>query len=483
MRAESNTEDHLPMTLSIPYYCKSVDWDQFMADFPPPPHFSATTGRLAADAMHALQEKRFLDRVADAWQVPFYQRLWGAAGLEPGDVTRLEHIDRIPTFNSDDLKGALASAPPFGDHYKFTRADFGKFPLKIQTSGGTTGMPRPTLFDPIAWEVQAVQAARAFYEQGARPGDVVQITYTNSLANSAWNAFTGLFNWLGCVPVTTGTGIVTPSERKLEYAREWGVDWWFARGEYLGRLAQVAEEMKFDLHQLKTRFLHSYLGPDVEGHFRQKLEEAWGCPVYDNYGSHEIGLIAFEGRERNGKHISEDTVYVQILDTDTGVPVPYGTRGNVVATSLHRSVPPLIRYDLRDLMIMTDREESESGLITRKLSTFLGRADEMVKLRGTNVYPLACQNAVTKDDRTTGDYICVAYHVGEGLGRREEMTVRIERKSAQVDAAALEADMRRELFKDLGVKVDIEIVEAGSLVEHTRLGRDKVRRLLDLRKS
>lgn len=471
------------MTLSIPYYCKSVDWDQFMADFPPPPHFSATTGRLSADAMHALQEKRFLDRVADAWQVPFYQRLWGAAGLETGDVTKLEHIDRIPTFNSDDLKGALASAPPFGDHYKFTRADFGKFPLKIQTSGGTTGMPRPTLFDPIAWEVQAVQAARAFYEQGARPGDVVQITYTNSLANSAWNAFTGLFNWLGCVPVTTGTGIVTPSERKLEYAREWGVDWWFARGEYLGRLAQVAEEMKFDLHQLKTRFLHSYLGPDVEGRFRQKLEEAWGCPVYDNYGSHEIGLIAFEGRERNGKHISEDTVYVQILDTDTGVPVPYGTRGNVVATSLHRSVPPLIRYDLRDLMIMTDREESESGLITRKLSTFLGRADEMVKLRGTNVYPLACQNAVTKDDRTTGDYICVAYHTGEGLGRREEMTVRIERKSNQVDAAALEADMRRELFKDLGVKVDIEIVEPGSLAEHTRLGRDKVRRLLDLRGS
>lgn len=471
------------MTLSIPYYCKSIDWDQFMADYPPPPHFGATMARLSEDAMHALQEKRFLDRVADAWEVPFYQRLWSKHGLERGDVTRLEHIERIPIFNSDDLKGALVSAPPFGDHYKFGRKDFGKFPLKIQTSGGTTGMPRPTLFDPIAWEVQAVQAARAFYEQGAVPGDVVQITYTNSLANSAWNAFAGLFNWLGCVPVTTGTGIVTPSARKLEYAKEWGVNWWFARGEYLGRLAQVAEEMKFDLHQLKTRFLHSYLGPDTEGHFRRKLEEAWGCPVYDNYGTHEIGLIAFEGRERNGKHISEDTVYVEILDTNTLQPLPYGQRGNLVATSLHRSTPPLIRYDLRDLMIMTPREESESGLITRKLSTFLGRADEMVKLRGNNVYPLACQNAINKDDRATGDYICVAYHVGEGLGRREEMTVRIERKSADVDKAALEQDMRTALFKDLGVKVDVEIVEPGTLAEHTRLGRDKVRRLLDLREK
>jgi len=106
-----------------------------------------------------------------------------------------------------------------------------------------------------------------------------------------------------------------------------------------------------------------------------------------------------------------------------------------------------------------------------------------VKLRGMNVYPLACQNAVTKDDRTTGDYICVAYHVGEGLGRREEMTVRIERKSAEVDSAALETDMRAALFKDLGVKVDVEIVDPGTLAEHTRHGKEKVRHLLDLRKQ
>lgn len=471
------------MTISIPYYCKSLDWDKFMADYPPPPHFHTTVGRLSADAMHALQERRFLDRVAEAWDVPFYRRRWTAAGLDKGDVTQLEHIERIPIFNSDDLKEALQSAPPFGDHYRFDRSAFGTMPLKIQTSGGTTGMPRPTLFDPVAWEVQGIQMARAAFEQGALPGDVVQVTYTNSLANAGWNAFNALFNWMGCVPVTTGSGVVTPSMRKLEYAREWGVDWWFARGEYLGRLAQVAEENGFDLHQLKTRFLFSFLGPDVDGYFRAKLEAAWGCPVYDNYGTHEIGLIAFEGRERKGKHINEDTCYVEIVDTDTGVPLPYGQRGNLVATSLHRSVPPIIRYDLRDLMIMTDREESESGIVSRKLSTFLGRADEMVKLRGTNVYPLACQSAVTKDDRTTGDYICVVRYVGEGISRREEMTVRIERKSADVDSAALEAAMRQALYKDLGVKVDVEIVEPGALAEFTRLGKDKVRRLLDLRKS
>jgi len=155
-----------------------------------------------------------------------------------------------------------------------------------------------------------------------------------------------------------------------------------------------------------------------------------------------------------------------------------------VFTSLHRSVPPFIRYDLRDVMIVYEREECACGLCTRKLSQFLGRADEMVKLRGTNVFPVTCQSAISKDARTTGDYICVAYFAGEGLGRREEITVRIERRSPDVDAAALEKDMERALFKDLGVKVGVEIVEAGSLAELTRTGKgDKSKRLLDLRKG
>ncbi|MBN9062469.1 MAG: hypothetical protein BGP06_20310 [Rhizobiales bacterium 65-9] len=467
----------------IPYYWKSVDWDRFIADYPPPPIYGRTHGRLSSDALYALQEQRFLARVTEAWDVPFYRRRWTEAGLQPGDISKLEHIQRIPSFNSDDLRQAIAAAPPFGDHHPFGREGFHRMPLKLQTSSGTTGMPRATLFDPIAWEAQGVQMARAFYAQGARPGDIVQITYTNSLANAAWNASTALHHWLGCVPVTCGSGVVTSTERQLEYAKAWGVNGWFTRGEYLGRIAEVAAANKFDLRQLKTKYLHSYLGPDIEGHLRRSLEEAWGAPVYDNYGTHEIGLVAFDCTAKTGKHISEDTIFVETVDIDTGESLPLGSRGSFVATSLHRSVPPFIRYDLRDVLVITEREECACGLCTRKMSTFLGRADEMVKLRGTNVFPLACQNAITKDARTTGDFICVAFYVGEGLGRREEMTVRVERRSPDIDGDSLAEDLRRALHKDLGVRVDVEIVEAGSLAEHTRMGREgKVRRLLDLRK-
>ncbi len=467
----------------IPYYWQSVDWPKLMADYPPPPHFARTTGRLSAEALRELQNKRFLARVGEAWAVPFYRDRWHAAGLQPGDIRSLDDIDRIPIFNSDDLKEAIAVAPPFGNHHPIGRADFGRVPLKIQTSGGTTGLPRITLFDPIAWEVQGIQVARALYAQGARPGDIIQIPYTNSLANAAWCAYTAAHHWLGCVAATTGSGLVTPTERQIDYARAWGTNLWFARGEYLGRIAEVAAEIGFDLRELPTKFLHSYLGPDVDGVVRKRLEAAWGVPVYDNYGSHEVGLIAWECQACEHKHISEDTVFCQLVGVDDGLALPEGDVGNLVVTSLHRSVPPFIRYNLRDLMTLFPHATCSCGLATRKLSTFLGRSDEMVKLRGTNVYPLACQTTIVSDSRTTGDFLCVAAYRGEGLGRRENLTVRIERRSAEIDGAILAEDMRRALHRDLGAKVDVEIVEAGTLAPITRMGGEgKVRRLLDLRK-
>jgi len=232
------------MPNDIPYYCRSLDWERLIADYPPPPFFHQTTERMSTDALRAVQEVRFLARMANAWKIPFYFRRWQAAGLEPGDIRGLDDLEKIPTFNSDDLREAISGAPPFGNHHPYARDELGQVPLKIQTSSGTTGMLRITLFDSVAWEVQGIQVARGFYAQGARPGDIVQITYTNSLANAAWSAFRGLFHWLGCLPVTTGSGVVTPSERQLEYAKALGVNGWFARGEYLGRLAEVAAAEK-----------------------------------------------------------------------------------------------------------------------------------------------------------------------------------------------------------------------------------------------
>lgn len=468
------------MDVEIPYYHRSIDWDRLMADYPPPPSYHQTMGRFSAGQMRALQNRRFMERMAEAWELPFYRQRWSAVGLEPGDIRSLDDIERIPSFTSDDLKKAIEEAPPFGNHHPLARADLGRMPIKIQTSGGTTGMPRPTLFDPLSMEVQGIQTARGLYSQGARPGDVIQIAGTLSLANAGWTAYTAAFGWLGCSPLTTGSGRVTPSERQLELAAGFGTNGWYIIGDYLGRLAQVAADMNFDLHQLPTKYIMTFLGPDADSTLRQKLEEAWGAPVYDNYGSHEIGLVAFECASKT-RHVNEDTAYLEICDEADGHALPDGEIGNVVATSLYRSIPPFIRYNLRDRMSLSPHQACSCGLCTRRLSAMMGRADEMIKLRGTNIYPLACQTAVKGDARTSGEYICVVYYKGEDIGRQEEMTIRVERRSKEVDAQALAEDLRKAFFNDLGARVDVEIVDPGALADQTGIG-EKPRRLLDLRR-
>jgi phenylacetate-CoA ligase len=467
---------------AIPYYWRSVDWVKLERDFPPPPNYTGFAGRRSADELRAFQNTLFMARIAEGWRTPFYQKLWGGAGLEAGDVRSLDDIAKLPCFTSDDLKQAALDSPPFGSQTPPHLIVPG--PMKIQTSGGTTGMPRITPFDPIAWEIQAIQAARGLYAQGMRPGDVVQILFTTALSNGGWSVNQAALNWLGCTSVTSGSGVITPSERQLELALALGTNVWFGTAEYLGRLAEVAAKIGFPLRSLPTKFLTGIIGTDTDGLVRQRLEEAWGAPFYDIWGTHEHGYVAFECPHKTGKHVSEDTCYLEIVDLDDGSLLGFGEEGNIVATALARSVPLFIRYNLRDRMKLFDRTPCACGLDTQTLSLFLGRSDEMVKLRGTNVYPMACLSVVSRDDRITDDYICVVYSVGEGLGVRDEMTIRVERKSVDWDKAELSEELAEVFRQALGVKVAVEIHEAGDLAEQTRLGAEgKPRRLMDLRKS
>ena len=470
--------------IHVPYYFQSLDWKLLVEEYPPPPAFESERGHLSDEECSSLQESRLLSRVKDAWNVDFYRKRWQSAGLELGDIQTIDDITKIPTFTSDDLKKAVEDAPPFGSHHPVRRENFGEMPLKLHTSGGTTGLPRPTLFDPLALEVQGIQYARALWSQGARPGDLTQIAFTNSLSNLAWGAFWGSFHWLGGVPITTGSGVVTPSERQLQLAREYGTDGWVMFGEYALKLAEVAEDIGFALEDLHTKFIHTYLGVDVEGNLRRLIEGAWNTKVFDNYGTNEVGLVGFECVAHKGLHINEDTAYVEIVDIDNGRTLSEGEAGNIVVTSLHRRVPPIIRFNLRDRLRFLGRNECSCGLRTGMLSSFLGRTDEMVKLRGQNVFPRACQEVVSGDVRCTGEFLCVVSKVGEGLGLRDEMVIRVERRSAGTSGTELSEDLERGLHRVLGVRVEVQIVEAGELSVHTHLGGEgKVRRLLDLRPS
>jgi phenylacetate-CoA ligase len=344
-------------------------------------------------------------------------------------------------------------------------------------------MPRPTLFTPWEWEIQGVQGSRALWIQGARPGDVMQIPATLYTANLGWFYYLSCLHWSGIIPVTTGSGNVTPSRRQLEIAFDWGVNLWAAFPEYLLHLASVAEQEGLDLRNLRTRFITAFLGPDLDGSLRKMMEGAWHCPVFDNYGTHEVGLPAFECQEKDGLHMMEDMFIVEVADVDTDRILPDGEKGNLVMTSLYRKHPPLIRYNLRDYVrIISDGQiPCGCGSYTRKMDHFLGRSDDMVKLRGTNVFPMACVRAVTSDDRTTGEWLCIVERKASGLDVRDDMTVQVEAKEGIGEREGLVRVLEDRLKSDLGIRVVVELVPAGSLAEYTYGREGKARRLLDKR--
>ena len=474
--------------IDIPYYYKSLDWSQFVKKYPPPVEFEETVYRWSRDKIRKMQAERFIEAVKYAWTNPFYHARWTQAGLQPGDIQGIEDIQKLPIVSSLDFKAAIDAAPPWGAHQGVTPEDASTMPLKIQTSGATTGQPRPTFFAPIEWEMNGMSAARALFIQGARPGDVMQIPMTCYTGNAGWAYYHACHAWSGIVPVTTGAGSVTPSRRQLEIARDWGTNIWLA-GPYHVQLAKTAqEELNFDVRDLNTKFLHAFLGSDESGKFRTALEELWGCEVYDNYGTHELGLPAFECREKAGMHLQEDLGYVEVVDPGTGqrVDMEKGEAGDLVYTSFYRQHPPLIRYNLKDRMRFVDYgQRCGCGSYLLRRDHHLGRSDDMVKLRGTNVYPEACQDAVNADSRSTGEYLCVvdALHSEDGVYLSEEMSVRIEYTDENVDLWDFREKLEMRLKSDLGVRVSVEPVPRDSLVALTSVDGSEIkkRRILDRR--
>ena len=209
-------------------------------------------------------------------------------------------------------------------------------PLVLQTSGGTTGLPRPMLYAPHDREVMAILGGRRFAMQGMQPGDIVLVTFSLGLANGGLANREILWKYTGAVPVMTGSGATTPTRRQIEICKAWGINVVLAFPSYLRHLALVArDEMGIDVRDFKVRMLGSHIGLED----RKTIEELWGAPCYDAYGTHENGTIATECKQQNGMHIKEDAFVIEIVDTDTGTVQPDGERG----AHLHHHPVPLGR--------------------------------------------------------------------------------------------------------------------------------------------
>ncbi len=302
--------------------------------------------RASRDELRALQERRFLKTMKRGWEIPFFQRHWGAAGIEPGDIKGLDDLPKIPSYTVEHIRKSIEAHPPFGDFMGIAPGGPNPMPLVLQTSGGTTGLPRPMLYSPADREVMAILGARRYAMQGMRPGDMVLVAFSLGLSNGGFANREILWKYMGAVPVMTGGGATTPTRRQIEICKAWGINVVLAFPSYLRHLALVArDEMGIDVRDFKLRMIGSHLG--VED--RKTIEELWGAPCYDSYGTHENGTLATECKFQNGMHINDDCFFLEIVDPETGKVVPDGERGSIHITTLFRDSAPLIRFNINDV--------------------------------------------------------------------------------------------------------------------------------------
>jgi len=463
-------------SVHVPYYWQALDFAKLTAEYPPPPYFYESVYRMPRDALRTLQQQRFLAQMQRAWEIPFFQRHWNNAGMARGDIKSLDDLVKIPPYTVHDIRASIERNPPFGDFMGVSPADGAHMPLVLQTSGGTTGLPRPMLYAPQDRETMAILGGRRLSMQGVRPGDRVLVTYSLGLTNGGFMGREAIWKYSGALPVMTGSGTSTPTRRQIEIAKAWGINVILGFPAYLRHMAIVArDEMGIDPKSLKLKVLGSHLG--VED--RKVIEHLWGAPCMDSYGINETGMVASECSHQDGMHIHEDAVIIEICDPETAQPVPTGERGNMFITSLYKYSAPQIRFNVNDVSALRTGQ-CACGSTLQRLDKIFGRADNMIKLRGVNVFPEAVGALVSEDARCTGEYFCVVERVG--AAGTEEMTVMVELKDASTASDALRDDLDRRFKEGLGVKCKVVSVGRGGLDSYTGVSQNsKIKRVLDRR--
>jgi phenylacetate-CoA ligase len=462
---------------AIPRYYESLDFPALWNEFPTAPDYFESTYLLSSAEIAALQEQRLLQQVARGWQIPFYQRHWGAAGLKPGDIRGLADLKEIPPFSVHDLRESIERNPPWGDFLGIDPEHDAPVPLVLQTSGGTTGLPRAMLYTPRDREVMNIVTGRRLFMQGVRPYDLVQGALSTGLTNGGFLAREGIWKYTGAVPVMTGSGAQTPTRRQVEILKAWKVNYLVGFSAYLRNIGIVArDDMGIDPRSLGLRGLIAHLGMED----REALEDLWGCGVYDTYGTNEFGSIAADCSHRTGMHVFEDVMHVEIVDPDTGAPRASGEKGVMYVTSLFKHAAPMIRFNSNDISSWVDGAPCACGSHHRRLSKLFGRADNMVKLRGTNIFPEAVGALVAEHAAANGEYICVLER--DAATGRDDMRVRFELKDASHPAGGVEQDLVVRIKEALGVKLVLQAAAPGELSPLTGLSStSKIKRLIDAR--
>lgn len=448
--------------MTYPTYFEAFDPRQMLADYPIGDAFVERYGSISRDELRALQNAQFARLMARGWEIPFYQRLWGARGIEPSDIRSLDDIVKLPVYDKTDLMASVEAYPPYGDF-----DGRGDSPVVFHTTSGTTGRPQPLMFGPKGREITNLLVGRMYRWIGLGRDDVVQSVYGHGMINGGHYIREAVVHFTNALFLSAGTGIETRSVAQVQQMADFGVTTMVGFVDYIRKLAEVAAaEQLFDRIKLKTIIGH--LGTED----RAATEAAWhGAKAFDWYGVGDTGSIAGEGPDRDGLYVWEDAQYLELLDVDSGAAVAPGDTGDMVVTCLFKDdIAPCIRFNTHDI---THELGGRGELAFKRIAGFKGRSDNMVKLRGINLFPHAIAALIENRADLTGEYVC---HLRRDHGR-DDMVVTIESRG-ESDSAELAEVLRR----GLGVEVAVALCGPGGTAAATQIDtRQKPIRLIDER--
>ena len=453
--------------MTYPTYFEAFDARAMLAEYPIGDAFVTRYSSMSRDELRAQQDVRFARLMARGWEVPFYRRLWGGRGIEPCDINGLDDLAKLPVYDKADLMASIAAHPPYGDFAGLGGDD--RPPQILHTTSGTTGRPQALLFGPKGREITNLLVGRMYRWQGLQPSDVVQSVYGHGMINGGHYIREAVTHFTNSIFLSAGTGIETRSAAQVRLMADFGVTVLVGFVDYLRKLAETARDEGL-LDRIAVRMICGHLGTED----RTSVEAAWGgAKAYDWYGVGDTGSIAGEGPERDGLYVWEDAQYLELLDVQTGVAVAAGETGDMVVTCLFKDdVAPCIRFNTHDISHEVTGANA-TGMVFRRIAGFRGRSDNMVKLRGINVFPHAIGAIIENRAELTGEFVC---RVTRDTAGRDAMTVMLEARDG--DAGALAALLRQ----GLGVEVAVELCAPGGTAALTQIDvRQKPVRLIDER--
>jgi phenylacetate-CoA ligase len=422
---------------------------------------------LAPAELEALQLRRLRATVAHVAAVPFYRNAFRQGHITPESLRSLDDLRRLPFTTKEDLR----RHHPLG-FLAVPREQV----ARIHGSSGTTGKPTFVAYSAEDLKTWSGLCARFLLAGGLRPEHTVHIAFGYGLFTGGFGLHYGVER-VGAAVVPAASG---NTRRQIDLIRDLEADVLVCTPSYALTIAEGAREQGLDPRELPLCYAHFGAEPWTE-EMRRQIEAELGLLAFNNYGLSEVigPGVSGECARRDGMHIQEDHFIVECLDPQTLEPVPAGEPGELVFTALTKQAMPLLRYRTRDIASLR-REPCPCGRTTVRMSRVSGRSDDMLIIRGVNVFPSQIEEALLRVEGSSPHYLIEVSRPGT----RDEVAVKVEVKpgllSGNADATQ---ELRRRIGKEIrtvaGIRTTVELLEPHTLERSS----GKAQRVIDQRNA